>query len=601
MGTERTLDWSTDDIVRHLRASSVFRNLDGQMLHAIADAATILLVAAGDTVIAEGDRGDEAFVIVAGRLDVLISSGDEDPTIVNNLGPGDVVGEMALITDEPRSATVRARRDSALVRIPAEDFRSIVLDHPNVLLDVTRTVMDRLNRSIHGERPERSTTVIGIVPAGTLPAHREFATDFASVFPGRDVAVVSVDDARGAFGATPTRGEVAQYLHRIEDANDVVILVGDEGDAEWTTLCHRQSDVTLLVGRAVGLGTLGPNEAAIAAAGNGSSQSHLVLVHGSDRPHGTAQALGLRSTVRHHHVRTGSIDDTARVARIVRGDNVGIVFGGGGARGFAHLGVLKALLEGGVPVDHVGGASIGSSVAAGYAMGWEWDRIVELARWVTFERGRIVDSTLPAVSLGRGRRLTTGMRESYGDTDIRDLWVDFFCVSSDLTDGAVYAHRSGPVWSAVRSSVAIPGILPPMRSAEGHVLVDGGILDNVPTASMRALNEPRTVIAVDLRAPTALPSKDLPADGDLSGWKVARHRWLPWRERLEVPGIMETLIAASTLSGRPEGADADIVIHPDVERFGFMDFASWEHLIEAGYREGARVIEEGRLPVTRSG
>jgi predicted acylesterase/phospholipase RssA/CRP-like cAMP-binding protein len=601
VATERTLDWSTDDTVRHLRASSVFRNLDGPMLRAIADAATILLVTAGEAVITEGDRGDDAFVIVAGRLDVLTANGDDPPIIINNLGPGDVVGEMALITDEPRSATVRARRDSALVRIPADEFRSIVLDHPDVLLDVTRTVMDRLNRSIHGERPERSTRVIGIVPAGTSPAHREFAGDFASVFAGHAVEVVAVDDARAALGGSPTRGEVAQYLHRIEDANDIVILVGDEGDAEWTTLCHRQSDVTLLVGSAVGLGSLGPAEGGVASENGGPSQSHLVLVHGSDRPRNTEQALRVRSTVRHHHVRSGSFDDTARVARIVRGDSVGIVFGGGGARGFAHLGVLKAFLEAGVPIDHVGGASIGSSVAAGYAMGWDWDRIVELARWVTFERGRIVDSTLPAVALGRGRRLTSGMRESYGDTDIRDLWTDFFCVSSDLTDGAVHPHRSGPVWSAVRASVAIPGVLPPMRSAEGHVLVDGGILDNVPTSSMRALNEPRTVIAVDLRAPTALPSRDLPADGDLSGWKVARHRWLPWRERLEVPGIMETLIAASTVSGRPESGDADVVIHPDVERFGFMDFASWEGLIEAGYREGVRAVEEGGVTLTRSG
>ena len=164
-------EWSTDDLMRHLGASPVFSHLGAEALRAVAGAATVRMITAGDEGMTEGEAGDEAFVVIAGRLDVVTSVGGVERT-VNTLGPGDVVGEMSLITLEPRSASVRARRDSALVRIGADDFRSIVLDHPEALLDMTRAVMSRLNRSIHGERPDGARTVIAVLPAGERPAQR---------------------------------------------------------------------------------------------------------------------------------------------------------------------------------------------------------------------------------------------------------------------------------------------------------------------------------------------------------------------------------------------------------------------------------------------
>ena len=587
------VDWSTDDVLRHLRSSSVFRQLDDVALTAVADCASIVLVPAGDVVMEEGTPGDEAFIVIAGRLDVLARSADGSMRSVNNLGPGDVVGEMALITSDPRSATVRARRDSALMRIGADDFRSIVLEHPEALLDVTRTVMQRLNHSIHDERPQGSLTVIAVLPAGGRPAHYEFASAFAREMEPHSVEVITAAATRSALGNEATVAEIAQYLHSVEDHNDFMILVGETDNTEWTEMCHRQSDVSLLVGYADALTEFGDYEG-----DSDTSDSQLVLVHGSDRPDGTADVLAERPCQRYHHIRHGSRDDIARVARIVRGASVGVVFGGGGARGFAHLGVLRALTEAGIPIDHVGGASIGSSAAAGCAMGFSLDRLIELSRMVTFERGSLVDSTFPAVAIARGRRLTSGMRDGYGEVDIRDLWTDFFCVSTDLTEGKVHVHRSGPVWEAVRASVAIPGVFPPMRSAEGHVLVDGGVLDNVPTATMAEQFAPHRMIAIDLRAPSDLASADIPDTGSISGWKVARSRFFPWKRRLEVPGLIESLIAASTISGSARDVDADLVIRPPVGEFGFLDFAACDAIMDVSYRYAVDVLEHQQLFAT---
>jgi predicted acylesterase/phospholipase RssA len=171
----------------------------------------------------------------------------------------------------------------------------------------------------------------------------------------------------------------------------------------------------------------------------------------------------------------------------------------------------------GIPIDHVGGTSFGSSVAAALAIGWEWDKMLELGRWAMTDHGSLIDFSVPVVAFANGERLTSRIREAFGTTCIEDLWMDFFCMSTDLTRGDSYVHRTGPVWRAVRSSIAIPGILPPVRSPEGHVLVDGGVLNNLPTDVMRDEFDPMTIIAVDLRADVDIPAGDLGTDGSCPG------------------------------------------------------------------------------------
>lgn len=591
-----TFEWSTEDVARHLRSSAVFRTLDDAAIDRFVDASEVLLVRAGEVVISEGEAGTDAFIVIAGRLDVTAASADGTLRTVNHLGPGDVVGEMALLTDEQRSATVSARRDSALVRIGSGDFRSIILDHPEALLDVTRTVMRRLNRSIHDERPDGIRNVIAVLPAGDRPAHYEFARSFADALPSTSVAFVTAEHVRNDVGGDASEAATTQYLHRTEDGNEFVVLVGESGNAAWSELCQRQSDVVMHVGYAESLGSIAEYEAEPTSADDGGTPFELVLVHDGPSPVGTAGILETRSPRRHHHIRHGSTADVERVARIVSGSSVGVVLGGGGARGFAHLGVLRAMLEAGIPIDHIGGASIGSAIASGHAMGYGLDSLDELLRKVTYEHGGIVDSTLPSVAIARGKRLTERMRDGYGDMGIEDLWTEFFCVSTDLTDGEVHVHTAGPVWEAVRSSVSIPGVLPPMRSSAGHVLVDGGVLDNVPTAAMESTYAPCRLIAVDLRARSTLGSSDLGETGSISGWKVARHRILPWRNRLDVPGILESLIAASTISGSATGTDADLIIRPPVAEFGFLDFAAGDDIVEAGYRHTVDLFDREGIP-----
>ena len=177
--------------------------------------------------------------------------------------------------------------------------------------------------------------------------------------------------------------------------------------------------------------------------------------------------------------------DVPRLARFIAGRAVGLVLAGGGARGFAHIGIIKALMEAGVPFDHLGGTSMGAIIAAGLAQEWGVEELTERMREVFVTDNPLSDFTLPLIALVRGRKVSDHAARAISATSAsRNCRKPFFCVSSDLTTGRIHVHRDGTLWRALRASVALPGILPPVTH-HGHLLVDGGVMNNLPVDVMR--------------------------------------------------------------------------------------------------------------------
>lgn len=261
-------------------------------------------------------------------------------------------------------------------------------------------------------------------------------------------------------------------------------------------------------------------------------------------------------------------------------------------RGMAHLGVLQALMDDGIPVDVIGGASSGSAIGAGYAAGLTIDEIIDR---VKESFGGMVDYTFPAVSIARGARIGNAERVAVGeDTQIEDLWLGFFCVSADLSAGALRVFDRGPLWWAVRSSISIPGVFPPMLDEREHVLVDGAILNNLPVDVMRSRMDGLT-IGIDLRSKGGLYAPDLATDGVISGWKVAARRVLPLAPSMRVPGIVETLLRASEISSSQSQEEADYMFRPPVDQFSVLDLSAADRLVEAGYRYARRRLDESPI------
>jgi NTE family protein len=560
-------------------------------------------VAAGGVVFHQGDAGDGLFLVVSGRLRVTVTvEGTE--RAVHDLGRGSVLGEIALLTDRPRTATVQAVRDSDLQLLRAPVFQELAERSPALMSEMMRLLADRLltrDRLLTDRALPPAIRAIAVAAAGQDPRP---AAAVGRLLAGRlaqagRVRLVDADVAEQELGpgaaqrkpGDPGRGELTGWLHDLERDHDYVLYQAEAADTPWSRLCLSQADVVLLAASADGDPAPGPVEARALAAP--SLRCELALLH-PGQPSGTARWLAGRAVADHHHLRDGQPADAARLARMITGTGCGLVLGGGGPRGFAHLGVVRALEDAGVPVDVVGGTSIGAIVGALCALGLD-----DAARVgaLTHQVGRLVTLTLPLVAVSSGRRVDRLLADRLGTVPIEDLPRRFFCVSASLTRAEEVIHGSGPLWPAVRASASLPGIFPPVY-ADGDLLVDGATLNNVPVDVMRGLVGGGRVVAVDL-SPEVDTLTVAPFRPGLSGWRVLGRRLNPFVPAHPVPGIGYILTRSPSLNQvrhRRTALDGvDLLLRPPVDGFGGLDFKGAGPLIELGYRYTADALASSGL------
>ena len=299
------------------------------------------------------------------------------------------------------------------------------------------------------------------------------------------------------------------------------------------------------------------------------------------------------------------LSDMARLARRLCGYSIGLVLGGGGARGCAHIGVLRALEELGIPIDLVGGTSIGSFVGGLYARDGASvsshgrakrfaGRMASLWRFVT-------DLTYPLVSYTTGHEFNRGIFKCFSDTHIEDMWLPYFCNTTNITWSRMEVHVSGYAWRYIRASMTLAGLVPPMID-DGDMLVDGGYTDNLPVSIMLAMGA-RTVIAVDV---SSLDDTTSQSYGDtLSGWWVLLNRLNPWSNMRKIPSIpdIQTRLTYTTSVKMLESAKANeacLYLRMPVEQYGTLEFGRYNEILAAGYDVAIKALASwqahGRLP-----
>ena len=479
-------------LTTHLNALfGTFQSSDAEILRDLEADVEMRTLAGGETLFHQGEVGDAAYVVLSGRLRVVALQPEQPERVLAEIGRGETVGELSLLTDENRSATVFAVRDSELARISREGFLRLIERRPQSLRPIARVIADRQRR--HGTERRSAQPAGGcttLVPAGPSVRLADLARDLVADLSKHGTTILlSSTDVDRAFGV-PGMSQAADgsssdsrlklWLHEREESHRFVVYQADESCTPWTERCVRQADSVLTIADATASPEPSDTERRVSDrwAKARAPQRRLVLLHPPelDRPRATSRWLRDRDVDAVYHVRRGNPSDTARLARIVAGRAVGLVLGGGGGRGFAHLGVLRALEELGIPVDMIGGASIGAPMALLSAMGHTAAEGLDLAEQ-SFRS--LLDYTLPIASLLSGRRITRAIERTCRDWDIEDLWLPYYCVSTDITTGRTVSHRRGSLLRAVRASVAIPGVLPPVPDGES-LLVDGGVLNNLP-------------------------------------------------------------------------------------------------------------------------
>ena len=560
----------------------------------------------GETLFEEGASGDACFLLLHGRLIALPRDSSGEAQATREMGRGEFVGEMAVVTGEPRTMTVRAVRDSQVLRLSSANFERLVARYPQVLMAITRNLVGRLQQATarpEGRQTSGETRTIALVRATRGAPWSQLAESLAvSLSAWGRTLVLDRERIAESLGLKaqlsgdaedPANMRLSAWLDDQELAHRFVLYVADARPSAWSRRCVRQADVILVVaeaGEAVEVASVarfllqdaGPDGDGETA----SDRSRLVLLYDgeTDRPRATGRLLASLRLHRHHHLRWRRSEDIDRLGRLLAGRSVGLVLGGGGARGFAHIGVLRALHEAEITIDAVGGTSLGALIAAQAAMGWDAGTMLDV-NLRAFVGGRPHRAfTLPLVSVvsdRRGARMIAGM---FQDLEIEDLWFNYFAVSANLTTAEQVIHQQGSLGLALKATSAIPGVFAPAVRG-GELLVDGGLLNNLPGDVMRRLWGGR-IVSVDVS-----PANDLRVDDQLSGmpsaWSILR-RWLnPLAARVRAPNILEILTRASTLPSVRQTAlakrDADLYLEPPVGQFKMFDMSELDQLAEIGY------------------
>lgn len=586
-----------------MHVSDTFRDLDETVLKDLEAETELVSLYGGEVLYRQGDAADSFCVVVSGRLRVVTNTPEGGERILAELGTGETIGEMAIISGEPRSATVYAIRDTQLARISKAGVERVIERHPRPMLHMlTSRVVERLRHA--GRRERLALETVAVVAASPGVALDRFTAHLEEALSRVGACVVLTSegmDARlGREGASQAHDRdgggtrLVEWLAEQEWEHAFVVYQADARLSPWTERCVRQADHVVLVADATADAAPTEIEAELlrSAAGLRTPQTLVLLHQPGQEPRQTARWLAGRRVVRHVHMRPDDRADFGRLVRFLTGSAVGVALGGGFARGLAHLGVLRAFDELGVPVDAVGGSSMGAMVGAQAVLGWDAARIArEMSAGLA---DSFDDMTIPFLSFKRGGKYSKLVRKFFGDLQIEDLWLPYFCVSANLNRAELKVHTAGPLADAVLASTRAPGIFPPVV-LDGELHVDGGVINNVPVDVMKTFCSDGIVVGVDVSPPHEL-NQITDYGEDISGWQAIWQRFNPKRhKRIYRPSLLLVLMRVIEFGGisyRREKAElADIYISPQVLAFKRNDFHAAPQIADAGHAAAYETVE----------
>jgi NTE family protein len=530
-----------------------FSYLSEEEIVEIADSFTWFTALGGKTIIRQDDPSDELYIVVSGALGVYLRASGGQERFLGRIGPGEVVGEMGLISGEPRSATVRCLRDAELLAIAKREWDLFTENHPGALLAITQTLISRLRAAQSDRAPRPFDRSLAVIPHGAGMDGDAFALKLVASLGAHHSAVCVTRESAA--------GRSLDWFREIEAVHNIVVYLAEPGPTAWTQVCLRQADSLLLVAR--GDRPASPFDALRFDTTPESIRPMDIALLWDEGAQikGTAAWLALHDFKMHHHIRNDA--DIERLARLLTGKAIGLVLAGGGARGVAHYGVIWALRDHGVPIDIVGGTSIGSIVAAMAAAEWPREKMEHCYDDTFSGRSPLTDFTIPTVALLSGRRLGAWLEKWFGGLAIEDLPLSFFCLSTNLTTGGPAVHDRGTLTSWIRASISIPGILPPLID-DGQIFVDGGVINNMPVDIMRQIGR-GPIIAVDIHSDTPFTAS-----------KESKPRGFLRRSAPQGPSIFQVLWRVATINAAATYGSArfkpDVLLKPDIGSIGLLDW-----------------------------
>ncbi|KAL8786232.1 MAG: hypothetical protein Q9213_002921 [Squamulea squamosa] len=639
---------------------------------------------AGQVIHHQDDESDAIYIVLNGRLRALLEKGNGQMRVVGEYGQGESVGELEVMTESRRPATLHAIRDTEVAKFPKSLFNSLALEHPGITIKISKIIAQRMRaliedpffeqnkEGVNAASTKNVTSTMNLRTTAILPVTAgvpvvEFGSRLLTALTQIGVVngVTSLNQAailnhlgRHAFSRMG-KLKLSQYLADLEERYGMLLYIADTNvNSPWTQTCISQADCILLVGLAEGSPSMGEYERFLLGMKT-TARKELVLLH-VDRystPGLTRKWLRNRLWINggHHHIqmafrthtepahpqikRFGTVlkqrvqvlqaeiqkytskrirqtplysadtpfkGDFHRLARRLCGKSVGLVLGGGGARGISQIGVIRALEEAGIPIDIIGGTSIGAFIGALYARDADVVPMYGRAKKFAGRMGSMwrfaLDLTYPSSSYTTGHEFNRGIFKTFGDSQIEDFWLDFYCNTTNISKSRSEIHNSGYVWRYVRASMSLAGLIPPLCD-EGSMLLDGGYVDNLTVSHMKSLGA-ETIFAVDVGS----LYDDMPqAFGDsLSGMWALVNRWNPFSTFPNPPTLSEIQARLAYVSSvdaleRAKTTPGCLYMRPPIDPYGTLDFGKFDEIYKVGYEYGkeylSRLRDKGLLPV----
>uniref|UniRef100_A0A8C8H7T6 lysophospholipase n=1 Tax=Oncorhynchus tshawytscha TaxID=74940 RepID=A0A8C8H7T6_ONCTS len=606
---------------------------------------------AGRAVYRQGDKSDSTFIVLSGRLRSVIAKDDGKKALTGEYGRGDLIGVVEALTHMNRATTVHAVRDSELAKLPEGALSSIKRRYPQV---VTRLIhllgqkilgnMQQVNGPLAASglflhtpsskwdsgNPASNLSTVTILPVSLEVPLTAFTLELQHALSAIGPTLLLTSDIiKQRLGAAALDSvheyRLSSWLGQQEDIHRIVLYQSDDTLTPWTQRCIRQADCIIIVGLGEAEPTVGELERMLEGSAV-RAQKQLVLLHREDGPppQGTVDWLNMRSWIsKHLHLSCphrvfskrslpklremyerafqkppDRHSDFSRLARVLTGNTIALVLGGGGARGCSQVGILRAINEAGIPVDMVGGTSIGSLMGALYAEEKSSSRMRVRAREWAMDTGSIFknvfDLTYPVTSMFSGASFNNSISSVFKDKQIEDLWIPYFNVTTDITASSMRVHTDGSLWRYVRASMSLSGYMPPLCDPkDGHLLMDGGYINNLPADVARSMGA-KVVIAIDVGSQD---ETNLTNYGDsLSGWWLLWKRFNPLSEKVQVLNMAEiqTRLAYVCCVRQLElvkDSEYCECIRPPIDHYGTLEFGKFDEITEVGFQHGKTVFD----------
>ncbi|XP_032759035.1 patatin-like phospholipase domain-containing protein 7 [Rattus rattus] len=606
-------------------------------------------VEAGRAIYRQGDKSDCTYIVLSGRLRSVIRKDDGKKRLAGEYGRGDLVGVVEMLTHQARATTVHAVRDSELAKLPAGALTSIKRRYPQVVTRLIHLLGEKILGSLQqgsgtghqlgfntastkwdlGNPPGNLSTVAAMPVSEDVPL-TAFALELQHALGAiGPVLLLTSDNIKQRLGSAALDSiheyRLSSWLGQQEDIHRIVLYQADSTLTPWTQRCIRQADCILIVGLGDQEPALGELEQMLESTAV-RAQKQLILLHKEEgpAPSRTVEWLNMRSWCSGHlhlccprrvfskrslpklvemYTRVfqrppDRHSDFSRLARILTGNAIALVLGGGGARGCAQVGILRALAECGIPVDIIGGTSIGAFMGALFAEERSYSQIrIRAKQWaedMTSMVKTILDLTYPITSMFSGTGFNSSISNIFKDRQIEDLWLPYFAITTDITASAMRVHTDGSLWRYVRASMSLSGYMPPLCDPkDGHLLMDGGYINNLPADVARSMGA-KVVIAIDVGS---RDETDLTNYGDaLSGWWLLWKRWNPLATKVKVLNMAEiqTRLAYVCCVRQLEmvkNSDYCEYLRPPIDNYRTLDFGKFDEICEVGYQHGRTVFD----------